>query len=81
MKEIEKQAIDIITDLNTDFRAICINIAKNHPSVLVKSLPINNTEIQVRKVLESKGKVPAIKLYRELTRCSLFDAKNYVESL
>ncbi len=41
----------------------------------------DSVDNKVREVLQSKGKVQAIKLYREATGCSLLEGKEYVESL
>lgn len=80
MKEVEKRAVDIILNESTDFRKICIGIAKNHPTLLVRYH--GDTYIDKCKGLFYGGKkIEAIKLWREETKCSLKEAKEAVERL
>ena len=80
------KAMDIIGDPTIDFRKICVNIAKSHPSVLVKASPKNSTQLdaqqKVKDCLEASANViEAIKLYRRLTGLSLREAKDFVDSI
>ena len=36
---------------------------------------------EISKLLKEKGKIPAIKRYREITRASLLESKNAVEAI
>lgn len=80
-----KKAIDILTDKNTDFRAVCIAIAKKHPSVIVnayKNLDAPSMDNRMALYIRdnpSPTKIPAVKWARNEFSLSLYDAKKLVD--
>ena len=74
-------AIDIITNPNTDFRELCIKIAKTNPRALVEAMEVTPWRVAAIKTAKTKGKVAAIKLIRGQTSMELSEAKDLIESL
>jgi ribosomal protein L7/L12 len=83
------EAIGIITDPDTDFKALVIDIAKKHPKVIVDSRAKSSAEIlelswqaKVRSIAAANGsKIDAIKACRNMTDMGLKEAKDAVERL
>jgi len=78
---IHQQAIDIITDPETDFRQIVVELAKYHPEFLVNFVGNEAWERQVIPLLRADRKIAAIKLCRNITPMTLKEAKDAVEAL
>lgn len=78
------KAIDIITNPETDFRAIVIEIAKRHPKAVFEAnheQTVSGWEREVIPLLRTEKKIHAIKVCRERTGLTLKDAKEAVETL
>ncbi len=73
-----KEAIEII-ESDQDWRGICIQLAKNNPSLLCKYANGKNAMF----ITEAKlfGKVAAIKLIRNRTGMGLKESKELIESM
>jgi len=78
---IHQQAIEIVTNPDTDFRQIVIELAKYHPEFLVNFVGEDVWERQVIPLIRSDQKMAAIKLCRNLTHLTLVEAKHAVEAL
>ena len=75
------QAIDIITDPETDFRELVIQIAKKHPKVVATLGRFKSWETQCLPLIRADKKIGAIKVCRDLTGWPLKEAKEAVEAL
>ena len=84
--ECYKQAIDLLTNKELNYRAIVIEFAKHHPKLFMKLVVPNRDVIEVlrkedwmngcRKYLVDGKKVEAIKLCRNATGLGLKEAKD-----
>lgn len=74
-----KHAIEILSKQDVNWRAIVYEIAKDHPKAIVDCFR-EDWEVPVKEAL-GLGKVPAIKLYREITGKSLKEAKEAVDKM
>lgn len=85
MSNYYAQAIQVLADSETDFRALAYEIAKLNPKAVAKAaqrLEVGfGWQKDCARLMGDGLKVEAIKRCRELTGMSLFDAKNAVESL
>jgi len=81
MDEFYQAAIDLITDPDTDFRGVCIALAKTNPKALCQVANLVPWQMEARRICHAEGKVAAIKWHRERTGMSLVDAKNAIESI
>ena len=81
MDEFYQAAIDLITDPDTDFRGVCIALAKINPKALCQAAELIPWQMEVRRIFHAEGKVAAIKWHRERTGMSLVDAKDAIESI
>jgi len=75
------KAIDILTNPETDFRDIVIQIAKMNPQAVVDAVGFNPWERKCIPLIRADKKIGAIKLCRELTGIPLKEAKDAVEEL
>ncbi|HWT01147.1 MAG TPA: ribosomal protein L7/L12 [Pyrinomonadaceae bacterium] len=75
------QAISIITDSNTDFRKLVLEIAKSHPKIIVDAVLKHGWQAEARLLIQAGQKIDAIRLCRNLTGLSLKEAKDAVEAL
>ena len=75
-----QKAIDIITGEH-DWRMICVALAKSNPKALCDAAGSEPWQVAVRRILESEGKVPAIKYVRNETGMGLYEAKKAVEGM
>ena len=78
---IYQQAIDIVTNPDTDFRQIVIDLAKYHPEFLVNFVGDNVWERQVIPLIRADQKMAAIKLCRNITGMTLVESKDAVNAL
>ena len=69
--------VDAVTGPETDFRAIVVELSKTHPELIVQSTISLYDRIHV--VAEAEGKIPAIKMFRQIMGCRLREAKHAVE--
>jgi len=77
-------AIKIVTDAKTDFKALVVEIAKFNPGVIAKAhsrLNLDPEYVQQCRELAKTNKIEAIKLWRAHTGADLKDSKNAVEAL
>lgn len=75
-------AIDLITDPETDFRKICIELAKLNPKALCEAAGIDSLwQAEALRILNQEGGVHAIKYLRQALGVSLKEAKDMVDSL
>lgn len=78
-------AMDIITDSETDFRVLVIEIAKKHPKIVFDASfrppSLTGWQLAVLPCLRAKRKIEAIKICRANTGWLLKDAKDAVETL
>ena len=81
MSEFYKAAIDILTSEDTDWRGICISVAKINPELFCKASGETPFFVKIRSIYISEGKVAAIKATRAETNMGLKEAKEWVESL
>ena len=75
-------AIEILEQNDLDWRKICFSIAASHPIVFVDA--VNGTDTLRKAIIDcdnKNGKIAAIKLYRDRTRSTLGEAKEYVEQV
>jgi len=75
-----KQAIDIL-QTEQDWKGICIEIAKNNPSLFCKFADKKNINAMFIYEAKINGKVAAIKLIRNEIGLGLKEAKDLIESL
>jgi ribosomal protein L7/L12 len=84
MNNYYSQAIQVLADSNTDFRAIAYEIAKANPKALAQAAErIKGVDwaSQCIPLMRAGQKIEAIKLCRSLTGMSLIEAKNAVEAI
>jgi len=79
MRNWYAEAIQIVTDEKTDFRALLIEVAKKHPKAVVTAKTGTGWEEEVRFLVESGQKINAIKVCRNATGMGLREAKEEVE--
>jgi len=75
------RAIDIVTDPETNFRDLVIEIAKRHPKIVATLGQVKSWEKQCLPLIHAEQKIEAIKLCRNLTGMPLKEAKDAVEAL
>ncbi len=75
------RAIDIVTNPETDFRVLVIEIAKRHPKAVCEVAIFNGWEKECLPLIHADKKIGAIKVCRELTGMPLKEAKDAVETL
>lgn len=75
------RAIDIVTNPETDFRALLIEIAKRHPKAVCEVAVLSPWEKECLPLIRAEKKIGAIKVCRELTGLPLKEAKDAVEAL
>jgi len=82
MDKFFSTAIDLIADPETDFRKICIELAKSNPKALCEAAGMNvYWRKEALRILNKEGGVPAIKYVRQELGTSLKEAKDLVDSL
>ena len=85
MRNYYSQAIQVLFDGKTDFRALAYEVAKENPSAIVKAakrLKVGfGWQEECASLMASNLKLDAIKRCRELTGMSLLEAKKAVEAL
>lgn len=85
MSNYYAQAIQVLSDSKTDFRALAYEIAKAHPKAVAKAA--DRLEIgfgwqkECASLMASDLKIQAIKRCRDLTGMGLAEAKAAVEAL
>ena len=75
------RAIDIVTNPETDFRGMVIEIAKRHPKAVCEVATFVPWEKECLPLIHSEQKIQAIKVCRNLTGLPLKEAKDAVEAL
>lgn len=75
------RAIDVVTNPETDFRALVIEIAKRHPKAVCEVAVFVPWETECLPLIQANQKIEAIKACRNSTGMTLIDAKNAVEAL
>ena len=89
-QEIVDQLIDVLTNPNTDFKAIAMRIAKKNPEVFINAAdnianPSNtidpSLDNSILDLLKNNNVVAAIRLYRNSTNSGLVEAKDVVEKM
>lgn len=81
---IYARAIEILTDENTNYKEIVINLAKTHPAMLVKmAFKTSNPawSVRAKELYQAGHKVEAIKYCRRQTGMDLRTAREAVEDL
>mgnify|MGYP000211005712 FL=1 len=85
MSNYYKQAIQVLVDSKTDFRALAYEVAKANPKAVAKAaerLEIGfGWQKECASLVASNLKIQAIKRCRELTGMGLKEAKDAVEAL
>jgi ribosomal protein L7/L12 len=85
MSNYYEQAIQVLADNKTDFRALAYEVAKTNPKAVVKAserLEIGfGWQKECASLMASGLKLQAIKRCHELTGMSLLEAKDAVETL
>jgi ribosomal protein L7/L12 len=85
-----KRSIEIIQKVSKnpqkiDVLQLVINLAKKWPSILIEVYEETTKDEDVyRKVvvyLRNNEKIPAIKYYQDTVKCSLLEAKNFVDNV
>jgi len=76
--------IDLVSNPNTDFKAIAIRLAKEYPDVFLEVSGINASSMPIWKrevawMIDQKLMVPAIKHMRENTGWGLKESKDTVD--
>jgi ribosomal protein L7/L12 len=81
-KNYYAQAINIVADPQTDFRKLVIEIAKQHPKVIVQAHLGSSWEGEIKSMIAaSVGKIEMIRHCRNITGMGLMEAKAAVEAL
>lgn len=75
------RAIDIITNPETDFRTMVIEIAKRHPKAVCEVAVFTPWEKECLPLIHAGEKIQAIKVCRNLTGMPLKEAKDAVVAL
>ncbi len=85
MRNYYSQAIQVLADSKTDFRALVYEVAKENPSAIVKAakrLKIGfGWQEECASLRAANRTIEAIKRCRELTGMGLREAKEAVEAL
>lgn len=81
MDEFYQSAIDILMGKDTDYRGICIALAKTNPKALCDAASITPWQLQARRIYYAEGKVAAIKAIRATTGMGLNEAKEAIEDI
>ena len=81
MDEYYQCAIDILTWKNTDYREICIALAKTNPKALCDAANMTPWKLEALRIYYAEGKVPAIKAIRAATGMGLKEAKEAIEDI
>ena len=80
MNEYYRQAIDIIAT-EQNWKSICAAVAKKDPKMFCEACGKLPLEVKAKNILDTEGKIQAIKYVRSETGNSLKDAKDIVDSL
>ena len=75
-----KQGMAELESKSGTAKALKLPVEKLPPESEIGNLSAEQKE-EIRKLLKEKGKIPAIKRYREITRASLLESKNAVEAI
>jgi len=85
MSNYYAQAIQVLADTKTDFRALAYEVAKSNPKAVAKAaqrLELGfGWQKECASLMASNLKIQAIKRCRELTGMGLKEAKDAVEAL
>jgi ribosomal protein L7/L12 len=85
MSNYYAQAIQVLADTKTDFRALAYEVAKSNPKAVAKAaqrLELGfGWQKECASLMASDLKIQAIKRCRELTGMGLKEAKDAVEAL
>lgn len=75
-----REALDIVADPDTDWRALVLQIAKTNPKALVEA-KADPLRLEAIAAFKAGGKLQAIKHVRSLSGMGLLEAKEFVESV
>lgn len=80
-EEYYQGAIDLLMSEDTDFREICIALAKTDPKALCKAAGRTPWQLEAWRVYQRSNKIEAIKYIRAQTGMDLREAKETIESI
>jgi ribosomal protein L7/L12 len=85
MNNYYAQAIQVLADSKTDFRALAYEIAKSNPKAVASAAARLSVGFGWQgpclKLMQANQKVEAIKLCRNMTGMGIMEAKDAVEAL